>query len=229
MSNLWPIPEPVLLPIAGADYKFPVRRVYCVGRNYLAHAREMGTDEREPPFFFTKFADAIIPSGGTIDYPPRTANFHYEGELVIAIGKKTLNASKADAVESIFAYAGGLDMTRRDLQLDARDKGRPWDMGKNFSEAGIVGKLQKKEEFGDELSGRTLRLSVNGDTKQETDLALMIWSCAEIVAELSSYDVLMPGDLIFTGTPAGVGPVSQGDRIKLTVDGLPPCEIEISA
>lgn len=227
MSTLWPAPEPVLMPIDGTEELFPVRRIYCVGRNYVAHAREMGSDEREPPFFFTKFADTALPSGGSIAYPPRTGNFHYEGELVIAVGGRASGVAVEDALDLVYGYAAGLDMTRRDLQLEARDKGRPWDTGKNFSEAAIVGLIRPKAEFGDGFDGKTLRLSVNGQTKQETDLGLMIWSCAEIIAELSTYDELNPGDLIFTGTPEGVGAVEQGDSIELMIDGLPTCRVAV--
>jgi fumarylpyruvate hydrolase len=221
MKDIFERPSPVSVALANEDGFFPVRRVYCVGRNYVAHAREMGSDEREPPFFFTKFADTVIPSGNVIAYPPRTSNFHYEGELVIAIGATAQNIAVERAHDAILGYACGLDMTRRDLQLEAREKGRPWDTGKNFSEAAIVAPIVRAADFGHDVKGKMLRLTVNGETKQETDLELLIWSCAEIVSELSSYDTLQPGDLIFTGTPAGVGPVVAGDNIELTIDGLP--------
>ncbi|QLC26758.1 fumarylacetoacetate hydrolase family protein [Parasphingopyxis algicola] len=225
---LWPAPAPVLLPVDSIEEMFPVRRVYCVGRNYAAHAREMGSDEREPPFFFTKFADTAVPSGGSVLYPPRTKNFHFEGELVIAIAERAGAVSVEDALDSVYGYAAGLDMTRRDLQLEARDKGRPWDTGKNFSEAAIVGPICPKAPFGEQFDGKGLRLSVNGQVRQQTALGLMIWSCAEIIAELSTYDELHPGDLIFTGTPEGVGAVERGDSIELVIDGLPRCEIEVA-
>jgi fumarylpyruvate hydrolase len=205
--------------IEGDERLFPVRRVYCVGRNYLAHAKEMGADEREAPFFFTKFTDTVVPSGTTLTYPPRTADFHYEGELVIAIGAAASKVSVGSALKSVFGYACGLDMTRRDLQLVARDKGRPWDMGKNFSQAAVMGPITRKDAVGN-LAGKILTLKVNDVVKQETDLELLIWSCAEIISELSQYDDLAPGDLIYTGTPAGVGPVKPGDRIDLSIDGL---------
>ncbi|NJS13276.1 MAG: fumarylacetoacetate hydrolase family protein [Sphingopyxis sp.] len=214
----WPISK---ASIVGTEDVFPVRRVYCVGRNYLAHAREMGADEREPPFFFTKFADTVVPSGTALTYPRATEDYHYEGELVIAIGASVVNISVDQASKAIFGYACGLDMTRRDLQLVARDKGRPWDMGKNFSEAAVLGPITPAADV-PKLAGRMLTLSVNGTIKQETDLSLLIWSCAEIVSELSRYDDLAPGDLIYTGTPAGVGAVMPGDRIDLSIDGLQP-------
>jgi fumarylpyruvate hydrolase len=222
-------PAPVkAVQMADGSGFYPVRRVYCVGRNYLAHAREMGADEREAPFFFSKFADTVISSGCIIAYPPRTSDFHYEGELVIAIGTTAQNIAVEDALSAIFGYACGLDMTRRDLQLIARDKGRPWDMGKNFSEAAIVAPIVRADAFGHDVEGKMLRLTVNGETKQETDLELLIWSCAEIVAELSCCDTLEPGDLIFTGTPAGVGPVVAGDEMVLTIDGLPTLTAKVA-
>jgi fumarylpyruvate hydrolase len=219
MTYVFPAMPTTTVQIEGDDRLFPVRRVYCVGRNYLAHAKEMGADEREAPFFFTKFTDTVVPSGTTLTYPPRTADFHYEGELVIAIGAAASKVSVANALQSVFGYACGLDMTRRDLQLVARDKGRPWDMGKNFSQAAVMGPITRKDAVGN-LSGKMLTLKINDAVKQETDLDLLIWSCAEIISELSQYDDLAPGDLIYTGTPAGVGPVKPGDRIDLSIDGL---------
>ncbi len=219
MILAFPAASATTAKIVGSDHNFPVRRVYCVGRNYLAHAREMGADEREAPFFFTKFADTVVPSGSELAYPPRTSDFHYEGELVIAIGAPASKVSIDDAMLSVFGFACGLDMTRRDLQLIARDKGRPWDMGKNFSQAAVMGPITRRDGIGD-LPGKMLTLRVNGVVAQETDLALLIWSCAEIISELSHYDDLAPGDLIYTGTPAGVGAVTSGDRIDLSIDGL---------
>lgn len=219
MTLVFPAEPATTVKIDGCDHHFPVRRVYCVGRNYLAHAREMGADEREAPFFFTKFADTVVPSGTNLAYPPRTSDFHYEGELVIAIGSASSKVSVDDAMLSVFGFACGLDMTRRDLQLIARDKGRPWDMGKNFSQAAVMGPITRRDEVGD-LPGKMLTLKVNGTVTQETDLKLLIWSCAEIISELSHYDDLAPGDLIYTGTPAGVGAVQSGDRIDLSIDGL---------
>lgn len=219
MTLVFPDTPTTAVQIEGDARLFPVRRIYCVGRNYLAHAKEMGADEREAPFFFTKFTDTVVPSGALLSYPPRTADFHYEGELVIAIGAHASKVSVGDAMESVLGYACGLDMTRRDLQLIARDKGRPWDMGKNFSQAAVMGPITRKNAI-NELAGRMLTLTVNGVVKQKTDLELLIWSCAEIISELSYYDALEPGDLIYTGTPAGVGAVKPGDRIDLSIDGL---------
>ena len=219
MTLVFPVSPIITVEIKGEDAYFPVRRVYCVGRNYLAHAREMGADEREAPFFFTKFTDTVVPSGTILAYPPRTSDFHYEGELVIAIGAPASKVSVEDALDAVLGYACGLDMTRRDLQLIARDKGRPWDMGKNFSQAAVMGPITRRDAVG-ELSGKMLTLKVNGVVAQETDLELLIWSCAEIVSELSHYDDLAPGDLIYTGTPAGVGAVKSGDRLDLSIDGV---------
>jgi fumarylpyruvate hydrolase len=226
MTTIFPAAPAVALPVLGTNGLFPVRRVYCVGRNYLAHALEMGSDEREAPFFFTKFADTVVPSGTELAYPRRTENFHFEGELVIAIGAPASQVPVEAALDAVFGYACGLDMTRRDVQFAARDKGRPWDMGKNFSQAAVMGTITPAGQVG-ELAGKVLRLSVNGALKQESDLALLIWSCAEIISELSQFDDLAPGDLIYTGTPAGVGPVKPGDRIDLAIDALEPVHVTI--
>jgi fumarylpyruvate hydrolase len=168
-----------------------------------------------------------VKSGATLRYPRKTKDFQFEGELVIAIGAKTSQISVENALNSVFGYACGLDMTRRDVQFAARDKGRPWDMGKNFSQAAVMGPITPAKNVGN-VDGKILKLSVNGKIKQESDLALLIWSCAEIVAELSQFDDLEPGDLIYTGTPAGVGPVVNGDRIDLTIDGLQPIHVLVS-
>ncbi|WP_299323472.1 fumarylacetoacetate hydrolase family protein [Parasphingopyxis sp.] len=227
MGDLFELAPNPRVEICDSSDVFPVRRIYCVGRNYAAHAAEMGADERDPPFFFTKFPDTLLTGKEKVLYPPRTSNYHYEGELVLAIGKDLKNGTLEDASDVIFGYAGGLDMTRRDLQLAARDKGRPWDMGKNFDQAAILTPIRRAGEVDGGLAGRSLTLAVNGEIKQQTDLDLLIWSCEEIVAELSAYVTLQPGDLIFTGTPAGVGPVVTGDTIKLTIDGLPDLTVEV--
>jgi fumarylpyruvate hydrolase len=227
MDLLFSPMKTVTVPVVGTTHAFPVRRVYCVGRNYAAHAREMGMDERDPPFFFTKFVDTVVPSGTALTYPRRTADFHFEGELVIALGAPASQISVDQALEVVFGYACGLDMTRRDVQFALRDKGRPWDMGKNFSQAAVMGAITPSKSVGD-LARKFLRLSVNGELKQESDLALLIWSCAEIISELSHYDDLAAGDLIYTGTPAGVGAVKAGDRIDLSIDGLAPVHVTIA-
>ena len=211
--------NPITTAIAGSDERFAVRRIYCVGRNYAAHAREMGHDDRAPPFFFTKFPDTLVPSGTTLAYPPETADYHYEGELVIAIGVDTFKVTAEQALDHVFGYACGLDMTRRDIQLGFRDRSEPWDLGKNFSQAAVLAPIHRASEVG-HLTRGSLTLKVNGTVRQHADLADLMWPCADIVAYLSRFDRLVAGDLIYTGTPAGVGPVVPGDRITLDIDGL---------
>ncbi|MEM8988748.1 MAG: fumarylacetoacetate hydrolase family protein, partial [Pseudomonadota bacterium] len=198
-------------------------------RNYAAHAREMGKDpDRDPPFFFTKWPETYVPSKSTVHYPPSTENYHYEIELVVAIGKGGSNIPEDKAKDHIYAYATGLDMTRRDLQLEAREKGRPWDTGKNFDQAAPIGLLHKVEEVGHVENGR-IYLDVNGDIKQDADIADLIWSVDEIIEHLSRLYELRAGDLIMTGTPAGVGPVVAGDKLSGFIDGLSPVEITIGS
>ena len=213
------VQDATTVAIAGSEERFAVRRIYCVGRNYAAHAREMGSDEREPPFFFTKFADTVAPSGATLVYPPQTANYHYEGELVVAIGADAFRVEADRALDHVFGYACGLDMTRRDIQLVFRDRKEPWDLSKNFSQSAVMGPIHRAAEVGHPTEG-ALTLKVNGDVRQQADLSDLIWSCADVIAYLSRFDKLAAGDLIFTGTPAGVGAVSPGDRITLDIAGL---------
>jgi fumarylpyruvate hydrolase len=206
---------------------FPVRRLFCIGRNYAAHAREMGKDpEREAPFFFTKWAQAVVPSGSTIAYPPETANYHYEGELVVAIGKGGRAIDAADALDHVYGYAAGLDMTRRDLQSEAKEMGRPWDAAKNAEESAPMGLIHPASAVGHLTAGR-IALTVNGTVKQDADLSDMIWSVSDVIAYISRFYRLEPGDLIFTGTPAGVGAVVAGDAISLSIEGLSDCVIRI--
>jgi len=215
---------PVAVPVVGGQDAFPVRRVYCVGRNYAAHAREMGFDpDREPPFFFCKPADAVVPvaDGQTLDlpYPPETANLHYEIELVAAIGQGGANIAVDDALQHVWGYAVGLDMTRRDLQMKMREAGRPWELGKAFDQSAPIGPLHPAASVaGIEQAG--IWLQVNGADKQRSDIGKLIWSVAETIAYLSRYFRLEPGDLIYTGTPEGVGPVVRGDKMLGGVDGL---------
>lgn len=214
-----PAPQPTVA-IKDSDNLWPVRRIYCVGRNYAAHAREMGRDpDREPPFFFLKPADAVMPNGATIPYPPRTANLHHEIELVVALGKGGRNVSEVGASRLIFGYAVGNDLTRRDLQLQARDAGRPWDTGKGFDHSAPMTAITPIAHSGELTRGR-IWLDVNGQRRQEADLADLIWSVSEVIAELSTLFELVPGDLIFTGTPAGVGPVVAGDRLEGGIEGV---------
>lgn len=206
--------------VSGSTDRFPVHRVYCVGRNYAAHAREMGSNpEREPPFFFTKPANALVANGATIPYPPRTANLHHEIELVVALGGGGRDISVAHAPSLIYGYAVGNDLTRRDLQNEAKDKGRPWDTGKAFDHSAPITAITQVSQSG-HLSKGKIWLKVNGDTRQEGDIADLIWSVPEVIAELSTLFELKAGDLIFTGTPAGVSAVKSGDRIEGGVEGL---------
>ena len=215
---------PVAVPVAGSQDAFPVRRVYCVGRNYAAHAREMGFDpDREPPFFFCKPPDAVVPvaDGQTLDlpYPPETANLHYEIELVAAIGKGGANIAVGDALAHVWGYAVGLDMTRRDLQMKMREAGRPWELGKAFDQSAPIGPLHPAASV-DGIGQAAIWLQVNGADKQRSDIGKLIWSVAETIAYLSRSFRLEPGDLIYTGTPEGVGPVVRGDTMVGGVDGL---------
>jgi fumarylpyruvate hydrolase len=215
---------PVAVPIAGSQDAFPVRRVYCVGRNYAAHAREMGFDpDREPPFFFCKPADAVVPvaDGQTLDlpYPPETANLHYEIELVAAIGKGGANITVDNALQHVWGYAVGLDMTRRDLQMKMREAGRPWELGKAFDQSAPIGPLHPAASVHG-IGQAAIWLQVNGANKQRSDIGKLIWSVAETIAYLSKYFRLEAGDLIYTGTPEGVGPVVRGDTMVGGVDGL---------
>lgn len=227
MAHVFALPERPTAAIEGTDEVFPVGRIICIGRNYEAHAREMGKDpDREAPFFFTKWADALVPNGAAIAYPPETANYHFEAELVIAIGTSGARVSVADALDLVFGYAVGLDMTRRDLQLEARDKGRPWDTGKNFAFSAPMAAIRRASDVGP-LTAAPIRLTVNGAIKQDADIADLIWDCAEIIAHVSRFERLLPGDLIFTGTPAGVGAVVAGDVIEVTIEGLETLHVTI--
>lgn len=211
---------PISLPVAGSGARFPVRRVYCVGRNYAAHVREMGGEaSRESPFFFSKPADAIVATGADPAYPPATTNLHHEVELVVGIGRPGFRIAVERAVDWIWGYAVGNDLTRRDLQLAAREKGRPWETGKAFDQSAPVSALQPAETIGHPTKG-AIWLKVNDIERQRSDLSLMIWSVPEIVANLSHLFELRPGDLVFTGTPEGVGPLVPGDRIEAGIDGV---------
>lgn len=228
MTMLHEVPLPTLAKTSSGD-DFPVRRVFCVGRNYAAHAREMGRDpEREPPFFFTKWAETVVPSGCTIAYPPETSNFHYEAELVVAVGKGGRDIPVANALEHVYGYATGLDMTRRDLQLQAREQGRPWDTGKNVEQSSPLGLIHPVSECG-HLSKGSIRLTVNDAIKQDADLAELIWPVEDVVAYISRFYRLEPGDLIYTGTPAGVGAVVEGDRITVTIEGLSETTVTVGS
>lgn len=215
------------LAISGSHQCFPVRRVYCVGRNYAEHAREMGHDpDREPPFFFTKHPDSLLPNGSMFPYPPGTKEVHHEIEMVVAIGRGGTNIKVDQALDHVFGYAVGLDMTRRDLQAEAKKMGRPWAVAKGFDHAAPCSELAPTAVIGHPAAGR-IWLDVNGETRQEGNLTSMIWSVPEVIAYLSLLFILEPGDLIMTGTPAGVGPVKRGDRLSGGVEGIGLLEIII--
>ena len=208
------------IAVANSDARFPVRRIFCVGRNYAAHAREMGKDpNREPPFFFTKPADAVVDDNAAIPYPPETANLHYEAELVVAIGKGGVNIAEAQALDHVWGYAIGNELTRRDLQAKAKEMGRPWDWGKAFDNSAICGPVHPVESVGHLQQGK-IRLSVNNEIRQDADLSEMIWSIPEQIAILSRTMEVKAGDLIYSGTPAGVGALKPGDVCTVEIEGL---------
>lgn len=224
MNLVFPPAPAATVPVAGTDQAFPVHRIYCVGRNYAAHAREMGFDpNREPPFFFCKPADAVVyvapGTTGSFPYPSETKNCHYEMELVVAIGQGGRDIPVEKALDHVYGYALGLDMTRRDLQIKMRDAGRPWDIGKAFDHAAPIGPIHRAAEVGHLVKG-AIWLKLNGESKQKGDLSDLIWSVAETVAYLSKFFELVPGDLIYTGTPEGVGAVVKGDKLHGGIDGL---------
>ncbi len=220
MKYLFPPPAVASVPILGSDEHFPIKRIFCVGRNYEAHARELGNEvDRETPFYFTKSAVHYVPSGVTVPYAPGTANLHHEMELVVGMGKAGFQIAEDQALAHVFGYACGLDMTRRDLQATLREKQLSWDIAKDFENAAVVSALAPALAIGHPGRGK-IELKVNGDIRQSSDLGLMIHSVPAIIAHLSRYYCLQPGDLIFTGTPEGVGPVIAGDRIKGMIEGV---------
>ena len=216
----------MLLPIVDSEAVFPVRRVYCVGRNYADHAAEMGADLREPPFFFSKPADALVPGGGAVAYPPMTSNLQHEVELVVALGQGGSDISLAQALDCVYGYAVGFDLTRRDQQQRSKDKGHPWEMGKGFDQSGPLSAILPVQVAGHPSSG-SIWLKVNGELRQQGDLSQMTWKVAEIIANLSAYVQLAPGDLIFTGTPAGVSTIVRGDVLEGGVAGVGELRINI--
>lgn len=227
---IWDIPS---VPVHNSAQKFPVRHIYCVGRNYAEHAREMGSDpDKEPPFFFTKPADAVVPvvppAIGDVRYPAGTKDYHFEIELVIAIGTIGVKVAPENALDLVFGYATGLDMTRRDLQGQAKKTGRPWDFGKSFQQSAPIAPIHTVAEVG-HLSKGAIWLDVNGQRKQTGDLSELIWDVPYLLSFLSQYYDLLPGDLIFTGTPAGVGPVIVGDTMHGHIDGLSDLKVTVSA
>lgn len=228
-APLFPVPAAPQVPLVGEAAGYPVRRIFCVGRNYAAHAAEMGNEvDREAPFYFTKSAQAICQSGTEIAYPPGTQDCHHEMELVVALGAPAFRVTEADAMHAVLGYACGIDLTRRDLQAAAKDKRRPWDLGKDFEESAVIAAITRKDAFG-ALGSQAIRLSVDGTWRQDAQLSDMIWSVPEVIADLSRYYHLGPGDLIYTGTPAGVGPVVPGNVLVGEIDGLTPLHLGITA
>jgi len=225
-------PAPVFsLPVVGAEARFPVKRIFCVGRNYHAHAVEMGRPVDKStmkPFYFLKDASALVESGATVPYPAGTSNYHFEMELVVAIGAEGFRVQESDAASLIYGYAAGLDMTRRDLQLVARDQGRPWDLGKNFEKSAVCTPIVPQGQLG-VLQAGAIALQVNGTAKQTADLSQLIWNIPELLADLSQYYHLQPGDLIYTGTPEGVGAVVSGDLITGQIEQVGSVQLTIAA
>lgn len=222
------VPQRPALPVVGQAALFPVRRIFCVGRNYAAHAQEMGGEvDREAPWYFTKSCHALCRNGQTVPYPPGTSNYHHEVELVVALGGEAFEVSVDTAEAAVYGYAVGLDMTRRDRQQDGKDHRRPWSLGKDVENSAVVAPITPAAEVGD-LGDRRISLEVNGDVRQDALLTDMVWSVAEVISHLSRYYHLQPGDLIMTGTPAGVGPVVAGDYLVGTIDGLTSLEHRLS-
>lgn len=213
----------VVLPVVGSDSVFPVRRVYCVGQNYSEHAAEMGaemgTNSRQPPFFFSKPADALVPGGGEVAYPPMTGNLQHEVELVVALASGGAGIRPDKVLDCVFGYAVGCDLTRRDLQAQAKEKGQPWDLSKGFDQSGPISALRPLAAGGHPSRG-AIWLKVNGELRQQGDISQMTWKVAEVIANLSNYVCLAAGDLIFTGTPAGVSTVVRGDRLDGYIEGV---------
>ena len=224
-ASVFTLPD-VTLPIVGSDQRFPVRRVYCVGRNYLEHIRELGNDEREPPFFFAKHRDAIVANGSSITYPGLTKDFQHELELVVAMKSGGINITAANALSHVFGYGVGLDMTRRDLQTASRQKQQPWEIGKSFDQSAPCSAITPAERTGHLATGR-IWLTVNGKVRQDADLGLMIWKVPDIIAVLSTQVGLAAGDVIYTGTPAGVAAVVKGDTLVGNIAGLEELTIRV--
>ncbi|WP_170335908.1 fumarylacetoacetate hydrolase family protein [Ruegeria arenilitoris] len=228
-DNLFSLPEPIGIPVQGETGTYPVGRIFCVGRNYAAHAAEMGNEvDREAPFYFTKTPENAVLTGASVPYPPGTENYHHEMELALAIGKPVFRATSAEAWDVVYAYGCALDMTRRDLQIRERNKQRPWDLGKDVENGAVFAPLTKATDWAPDNHKR-IHLSVNGEIRQNATLDELIWKIDEIVSHLSGFYHLRPGDLIMTGTPAGVGPVLAGDKITGGIDGLAPIELELTA
>ena len=224
---LFPAPEVKSLPVAGEAAEYPIRRIFCVGRNYAAHAEEMGFEvDREAPFYFSKQLHAVLPTGSTLPYPPGTEDFHYEMELVVALGAEVFKGTAEQGAASVYAYGCGLDMTRRDLQILSRNKKRPWMLGKDVEGSCVLAPLTRAEDFGP-IGSQRIHLELNGEQRQDSTLDLLIHKVPEVIAHLSSFYRLGAGDIILTGTPEGVGPVQPGDRLTGGIDGLAPIALDI--
>ena len=226
MNYIFPPAPHIVIPVAGSEAVFPVRRVYCVGQNYSAHVVEMGNDTRQPPFFFGKPVDALVPGGGEVAYPPMTEKLQHEVELVVALRAGGSNIPVEQALDCVFGYAVGFDMTRRDLQAQAKEKGQPWDMGKGLDQGGPISAILPLADAGHPEHG-AIWLKVNGELKQTGDLSEMTWKVAEVISRLSEYVRLAPGDLVFTGTPAGVSTVVRGDVLEGGIDGVGELAIKL--
>ncbi|WP_058279361.1 fumarylacetoacetate hydrolase family protein [Ruegeria atlantica] len=226
-DSLFSLPDPISIPVEGELSTYPVGRIFCVGRNYAAHAAEMGNEvDREAPFYFTKSALNAVLSGATVPYPPGTENFHHEMELAVAIGKPVFRATRADALDAVYGYGCALDMTRRDLQVRERNKQRPWDLGKDLENGTVLAALTRAADWSPDDNKR-IYLNVNGETRQDATLEELIWKIDEVICHLSGYYHLRAGDLILTGTPAGVGPVLAGDVLEGGIDGLQPISLSL--
>ena len=226
MSFVIPAPPPASVEVTGTDDRFPVRRIYCIGRNYLAHRKEMGHDDRKPPFYFQKPADALVETGGEFPYPTLSENVHFEIELVVAIAKGGTDISIENALDHVYGYGLGIDMTRRDLQSKAKQDGKPWESAKSFDYSAPISPIRPVSEIGHPDSGR-IWLAVNGEIRQDSDLNLQIWNVQEGISHLSKLYQVVPGDLIYTGTPDGVGPINPGDLITAGIDGIGELEIKV--
>lgn len=227
-SWLFPVPPVPAVPVRGRSERMAIRRIFCVGRNYEAHAKEMGVEvDREAPFYFTKAAEHYVASGSAVPYPPGTSNYHYEIELVVVIGAPAFRVPADHALDCVFGYACGLDMTRRDLQAAAKAQQRPWDLGKDVEQSAVLSEIVPAKEIGHPGQGR-IELRVNGETKQSSDLSQLIHKVPEVVAHLSTFYHLQPGDVIYTGTPEGVGPVKPGDELAGTIEGVGTIALKIT-
>jgi len=226
MNFVIPAPPISSVEVTGSENRFPVRRIYCIGRNYLAHRKEMGHDDRKPPFYFQKPADALLASGGEFPYPPQSENVHFEIELVVAIARGGVDIPVEDALDHVYGYGVGIDMTRRDLQSQAKKDGRPWDAAKGFDHSAPISAIRPVSQTGHPDTGR-IWLAVNGEVRQDSDLNLQIWNVQEGISHLSKLYEVAPGDLIYTGTPDGVGPIQVGDQITAGIDGIGDLEIKV--